>query len=576
VPASRSVLLASILAFVIAHPGLLPRRACAAAAPVSPPPTAPCADQRPVVLYTDLQSGPNSGGEGDNGAYLSIFGKNFGTGGLGTRVHVLIGGREVAGYRYLGTSRGRPDIQQITVQIGHLGNPQPGVALPIEVLARGMHSNTNVTFTVNPGRILYVDNVKGSDTWARVGDISRPFRHVQTPDGWGAWIKARPGDIIVMRGRGSPWTDLGYEHYFIRFADRSGSAPTGKRDTGPIALQGYPGEDVFIHGTQSGGMTGGCISAINGLTHPGQGRWVVIADLRLDCEGTDGPISEEIHGDDWRVVNNELSASTAPTSGPHAPRMAGITGNGSDSVWLGNHIHDVQGSFGEAHGIYIDGQGSYEIAYNLIERIRSGNGLQTFANGGNGSEVIDDVTFHHNMIRDVSKHGINIADGSRAGFLIYDNVVYGAAYAGIRINANTLSGAEIYNNTLYDTNTGSPRHNALYGILTNDWTLNKGALAIYNNILQPADGAPYLGGTVGFGPTGSVASSNIFHGGSGPTLGDGAVTEDPDFVNAANGDFHLRHGSPALRAGTLSFRPPPPTNYDACPAPRSTVDIGAY
>jgi len=38
----------------------------------------------PVVLYTDIASGPNSGGENDRGAYLSVFGKNFGPIGLGT------------------------------------------------------------------------------------------------------------------------------------------------------------------------------------------------------------------------------------------------------------------------------------------------------------------------------------------------------------------------------------------------------------------------------------------------------------------------------------------------------------
>ena len=77
----------------------------------------------PLVLYTDLASGPNSGGENNNGTYLSVFGKNFGdSAGLRKRTKVFIGGIEVADYRYLGPSMGRPDIQQITVQIGALAN----------------------------------------------------------------------------------------------------------------------------------------------------------------------------------------------------------------------------------------------------------------------------------------------------------------------------------------------------------------------------------------------------------------------------------------------------------------------
>jgi hypothetical protein len=38
----------------------------------------------PIVLYTDIQSGPLNGGENNKGIYLSIFGKNFGAAGLGT------------------------------------------------------------------------------------------------------------------------------------------------------------------------------------------------------------------------------------------------------------------------------------------------------------------------------------------------------------------------------------------------------------------------------------------------------------------------------------------------------------
>ncbi|MHB8816021.1 MAG: putative Ig domain-containing protein, partial [Steroidobacteraceae bacterium] len=103
----------------------------------------------PLILYTDVASGPNSGGENNDGAYLSIFGKNFGSTGLGSTVKVYIGGTEVSGYRYLGPSRGRPDIQEISVQVGSLGSPTPGTALPIKVVVNGVASNTDLTFTVN-------------------------------------------------------------------------------------------------------------------------------------------------------------------------------------------------------------------------------------------------------------------------------------------------------------------------------------------------------------------------------------------------------------------------------------------
>jgi hypothetical protein len=526
----------------------------------------------PVVLYTDLIAGPNSGGENDQGAYLSVFGRNFGSGGLGTATRVYIGDAEVANYRYLGPSKGRADIRQITVQIGHLGNPNTGIALPVKVVVNGVSSNIDQTFTVNPGRILFVDNVRGSDLTARIGDIGHPFRHVQTPNLAGAWERVQPGDIIVMRGSGAAWTDTGFEYYFMRFRNKSGRAPNGRSGTGAIVLMSYPTEDVYIRGTVAGGQNMGCISAINGETYPGMGQWAVITGLRIDCEGHDGPVNQEIRGDHWRVVNNDLAASTAPTLGPHLPRMAGITGNGFGSVWLGNHIHDVQGSPQECHGIYIDGDGTYEIAYNLIEHIRSGNGFQTYANGTNGSATIHAVRFHHNLIHDVSKHGLNIAEGSASGFEIYDNVVYDTRLAGIRFNSEILAGARVDHNTFYNTDTSG---NPLYGALTNDSDLPEGALILENNILWASPDTAYFGGTVGFRPFPGAARANLFFGGSGAIAGDGAIAADPRFADSANHDFHLASDSPALGAGTAPALPVT-TDYETRKRAPESIDIGAF
>ena len=56
--------------------------------PTPAPTPSPAASGAPVVLYTDITSGPNTGGENNKGIYLSVFGKNFGSGSLGTTVKV--------------------------------------------------------------------------------------------------------------------------------------------------------------------------------------------------------------------------------------------------------------------------------------------------------------------------------------------------------------------------------------------------------------------------------------------------------------------------------------------------------
>ncbi|WP_374593238.1 choice-of-anchor Q domain-containing protein [Aquabacterium sp.] len=546
----------------------------------------------PIVLYTDITSGPNTGGENDKGAYLSIFGKNFGRDGLGTKVKVTLNGVEVDNYRYLGASHGRADIQQITVQIGHRGDPRPGTPLPIAVSVNGVVSNADHTFVVNPGRILFVDNVRGDDASAAPDDISRPFRHVQLRDlSQGAYGQAQAGDVIVLRGRGQPWTDVGFERYFLRFRDKSGSEPRGQAGTGPIAVMGYPGEDVYIkaaYGTHDGG-----ISAINGQTYAGLGQWVSVSNLRIEGGGDDGAVNLQIHGNHWRVVNNELTAETASTTA----KAGGIAGNGLNVVLFGNHIHDVHGNGQENHGIYIDGNGSYDVAFNRIERIFGGNGFQIYVNGSNGSDVADNVNLHHNLIRGTNKHGINIADNARGGIVISNNVVSDTRFSGLRFNSTLLRDCRVYNNTFYRTDlSGMP----LYGALTNDWTLGARAVDIENNIFVPSPGTPFAGGTVGFGGPIGVVLRNVWwrerwqvrdwRSVLASTLRrlrrsdpddldfDAApIKTDPGF-RLAGVDFRLRPESPAIDAGSSAVAPVVQNDFDLeTRRPQGGgFDVGAY
>lgn len=535
--------------------------------------TLPPASGAPYVLYTDIVSGPLTGGEGNQGAYLSIFGKNFGDGGLGTRLKVRVGGAEVASYIGLTVARGRKDIEQLSVRVGALGGAALGKPLAIEVVRDGVRSNTNHTFLPNPGHFLYVDPARGNDATAVVDDPAHPFATVQAGGDLtkGAWGKVGPGDFIVLRG--GTYTGVGREQYFLRFVtvgNRSGTAPTGQAGSGPIALIGYPGEDAFVNCTATTHPSG-CISGLNGENYPNAGKWAVVADLRIEGGGYDGPISQEIYGDDWRVVNDELTAFTGVTGGASPSRMGGITGNGKNAAWLGNHIHDIQGSLYEAHGIYIDGDGSYEIAYNDIHDCKSGKGIQMFANGGNGSDTIRDVHIHHNAIHGIRQYGINVADGSTSGFTIYDNLIYATQTGGIRFNTTTLSDCKIWNNTLHDTNLGK---NPSYGAFTNDWGLPRGALDVRNNVIQATAGTAYFSGSVGFEGTEGTFSNNLYFGGSdAPAFDAKALAGDPRFVSPGT-DFHLLPGSPAIGAGSPVTSALVVDDFDLLP--RAGSDIGAY
>ncbi|MEO6297706.1 MAG: choice-of-anchor Q domain-containing protein [Dokdonella sp.] len=539
----------------------------------------------PVVLYTDIVSGPTSGGENNKGAYLSVFGKNFGSGALGTNIKVFVGSGEVDNYRYAGPSKGRSDIQQITVQLGSLGgDATAGAHLPIKVVVDGAPSNADQIFTINPGHFIFVDAASGNDATGQVDNIAKPFQHVQTGSNFtgGAWGKVRAGDFLVLRG--GTYAGVGFENYFLRFEIRvsgvtdrsSGTSPTGVVGTGPITLMAFPNEAAFING-DSATHSGGALSGLNGQNYPFAGKWIVIANLKVEGGGYDGPISQEIYGDNWRIINNELTALTGVTSGASPSRMAGITGNGQNSVWLGNHIHDIQGSTNEAHGIYIDGDGTYDIGYNNIHDIHSGKGIQLFSNGGNGSDAINHVRIHHNLVRNVTQFGINIADGSTNDIAIFDNIVTDAQVAGLRFNTNTLHGCRVYNNTFFNNNT---LDSEIYGVLMNDWNLPSDALDVRNNIFWARSGTAYATGSVGFDDAIGVITRNLWFGGNDSFAFDtNALNANPQLVDPNNGNFHVASASsPVVDTGSATAAALVTNDFDADrPRPSGTgIDVGAY
>jgi hypothetical protein len=321
----------------------------------------------------------------------------------------------------------------------------------------------------------------------------------------------------------------------------------------------------------------GAISGVDTTNYDG-GRWITIAGLRIESGGNAGVIAQQIAGDHWRIVNNELTAATAT----NLAKAAGINGNGPNAFWVGNHIHNIGGGVAqENHGIYIDGNGSYEIAYNAIDHVSGGSGMQVYVNGGNGSDYADDVSFHHNVVHDISKHGINIADGMRDNLAVWNNLVYNTAIASLRFNTNTLHGAKIYNNTFYNAITTASDFD---GAITNDWNFPTDALDMRNNIVVPAPGMPYSGGSVGFcegagcGSVGTIAK-NLWNGGGDSYGFDSApVTGAPLFANAANADFHVKLGSPAIDSGTGAVSAVVVNDFDVVISrpPAAAFDIGAY
>jgi hypothetical protein len=564
-------------------------------------------ESAPLVLYTDIETGPNSGGENDKGIYLSIFGEHFGGALQAVKVH--IGGAEVDNYRYLGPSRGRPDIQQITVQIGKIGDPTPLTPLPILVSVNGVDSNTDRTFTVVPGNIYFVAP-NGVDTkdGSSGGTFAQPFRTVQRRDGMhlafsiesayttGAYGRVRAGDFIVLRG--GTYREIGFGEggngYFLQTLNKSG-CPVGKRcpqgggkSSGPITLMGYPGETAFIDRTNTLGDDhggGGISSADSARQELGYGAWWNIVDLKIESGFNDGPVNTqrgEINplGGHWRVVNNELTAFSCQIS--TKCRAGAIAGAGAGEYWVGNNGHDVYDKPDgftdlENHGIYIGGPGSFEIAYNVFARIFGGNGIQIHS-----GYPVDDVNIHHNIIHDIGKHAFNLVEGSRNRIAIWSNVVYDTAYAGLRMGGDDqIHGLQVYNNTFYNTGTAGDTPSS--GAVTNDMGAQPGQVDIRNNIFVPHAGSGYNRGrgNSDFSEAVGTIANNLWYGGKGDnpanTFSASSLQGEPRFVSTRPGaeDLRLQPGSPAL-VGGVDLATAVTSDCDFHPGHSGSHYIGAY
>jgi hypothetical protein len=529
----------------------------------------------PLILYTDIVSGPNSGGENNQGAYLSIFGLYFGdTSSIGSTTKVFINDVEVAAYKYMGMAKSQflgtdQPIQQISVQIGSIGNPTPGVALPIRVQVNGVPSNTDYTFIVQPGDVLYVDNVNGNDATAVKNDISQPWRYVQTAANVrsGAVASMQAGDTIVMRG--GSWNDVGWNQNFLKIANWTGTAPNGIVGNGYLTILGYPGEDVRI--VPQPGTNGG----IHGTSSvfASLGRYVQIANLRIeggDRTVGDGPINLQSGSDYWRIVNNELfnwDAESVDSTTTSQARAGGIAGNGQDVSILGNHIHHIDGGTLN-HGIYLDGGARIEVAYNHIHDTMGGNIIQTF-----GSTQTD-IRIHHNLLHDGNRYGLNIADGSDLVY-VWNNVVYNTDYSGLRLVVGAVSDIGIYHNTFYNV---CRLNRATTGAINNDQNNTGGHVEVRNNVVHAnAVCSSYY---VPYANDGGLTLNNNLYVGLSmtyPSQDLNAITADPLLRDPVNSDFHLSSvSSPAVDAAT-ALTTPVPDDFGFLGRPKGSYpDIGAF
>jgi hypothetical protein len=570
----------------------------------------------PLVSYTDTISGPTSGGESNNGGYLSIFGSNFGSAsGLGTTTKVYIGGVEVANYRYLGLSKvgAKLGVEQLTVQVGSLNGAPIGTAEPIKVVVGGVASNVNKTFTPSAGRVLFV-SLAGNDATAVAGDITHPFRSLQNMSTLkGAYFSMAAGDQVVIRG--GNWSDTnGVDTSWMKFG--AGIYARNGTSNAYIHFTAYPGpvlgnaiEDV--HYTTPSGASGGFQgpwSSIAGTT----GEYISVSNLRFQINGganrDAAPINFQYTGGHWRAVNNEIGPWVAGSSA--VLNAAGISGHGDGNVVLGNHIHDIAGlSDLQNHGIYADTTAqNWDVGYNYIHDITGGSLIQfndneagagTYAlpHGGTWAGFVN-IQIHHNWLEHAAKYGVNFNDqgSAKAGTYsgkIWNNVIIGTALPALRINSTQPTQAIWFAyNTIYNCMTTFSGSGNGY-VRQEGWSAQSGVNnTFYNNIF--AIGPNTTSGTQWFANVGGTPAStttynfkrNLYFGNAqAPTapssIGDStALVANPMFSSTTSENFTTLTGSPARKAATqalpAAFTVTDDFTRESARIAGTASDIGAY
>jgi hypothetical protein len=537
----------------------------------------------PRIFFSDLESGPNTGGQNNHGVWVTVWGKGFGAErGSST---VTIGGGEAADYPIWTETK-------ITFQLGPAAKTGDIV---VSVRAEGdktrselaPRSGNGLPFVVRAGKIFFVA-VNGSDRSS--GSLDSPWRTIVH-----AKNKLSAGDVAYIKDGVAQISEDSFTAYVSM--DRDGGGNSGKPDA-PKALVAYPGARVTI------GKARGLEYGIRTPNIPVREDWWMISQLHI----IGGRQAIEIGGTGWKIVGNDIEC-------PGADGQVGCveTSQASRIKFYGNEVHNAgtpPTSSKYYHAVYFSTDSNHiDVGWNHIHDNFTCRAIQFHssplcrpgcgANDETGNNQFD-LHVHDNLIHGDNCNGINFAtvDPSKGTVEAYNNVIYhvglmdpkneGGAFsciyvAGITNHGRAGTGAvEIFNNTLYDCGANHSRNSdGSRGAFSAGGGPAALTMRLRNNIVYQLPGEIYLDGI----KAQITGDKNLWFGaGSGPAETQGNVSGDPQFVDLGGFDFHLRDASPAREAG-IAVLPANPflsggaraTDKEGLARPQGKAfDLGAY
>ena len=496
--------------------------------PTLPPPssTSPTA---PALFFTDIASGPITGGQDDLGAFITIHGEGFGTQrGSST---VTIGGKEVANYVIWGQNNGiARSLDMIVAQPG--SNVTSG---NIVITVNGQASNA-LPFAVRSGNIYFVIPGAPNADDTNPGTYTAPFKTLYRPR-----QVMQAGDIVYIKGGTFSSADPAGPGWDAVLLLHPGTDPNGTADR-PVAYIGYPGDRPVINAP---------LPLRRGIYMDEGLSYYIFANLGFTQGLTPYEGMLQMGGNGHRAVGNYFFDALSSTA-------LGIAGNSAHYQILGNLMrNNGQGDWEDGVAFYVQGFGTnedIEFGWNQIQDQRGRRAIQLF--GHEAGDRMDNIRIHDNLITSSLQLRNNILLGGSDGgtevlgtIYVYNNIIVGSDWEGLRVN-DPQGTVIIQNNVLYDNGTLGPDSNAQFYIER----AGVGRITLQNNILYAESGQTYYQ----FGPGldsavfNAVSNNLVYNAGPPPAWDTGCINANPLFVNLASNDFHLQASSPAINTGIVT------------------------
>jgi hypothetical protein len=534
----------------------------------------------PRIFFSDLESGPNTGGRNNNGVWVTIWGKGFGA--ERGRSTVTIGGGAAADYPVWSDTKA-------TFQLGPAARSGEIVVNVSESGQGGRRTamSNGLPFTVRRGKIFFVAT-GGNDRHS--GSFTAPWRSItRAKDSMSA------GDVTYIENGVTQGREDSYTAYLSM--DRDGGGNSGK-PRAPKALVAYPGATVTI------GVARGLEYGLRTPNIAAREDYWVISQLHI----IGGRQAMDISGTGWKITGNQIEC-------PGADGQVGCVqaSQASQIRFYGNEVHNAGAAPASSkyyHAVYFSTDSSHiDVGWNHIHDNFTCRAIQFHSsplcrpgcgsNDATGRNQFD-LHVHDNLIHGDNCNAINFAtvDPSRGPVEAYNNVIYhvglrdpmqeGGAFSCIYLAGITNHGSagggtvEIFNNTLYDCAANHSRNaDGSRGAFSVGGGPRGLVMRLRNNVVYQLPGEIYLDGS----KEQITGERNLWFGaGPSPQQTTNSLNTDPQFVDLAVWDFHLREGSPAREAG-MAVLPNNPfiasagqamTDKDGTARPRGKSSLGAY